>query len=71
VVKTNVYLDDGLKADLARAAARAGTSQSQLIRDGVRQIVDHYLWERPAMTAYDDGDPITDRIDELMAGFGR
>ena len=38
--KTSVYLTEDEVADLRRLAAREGRSQAELIRDGVRQVIE-------------------------------
>ena len=37
--KTSVYLTDDEAESLRRAAATSGTTQSEIIRDGVRRVV--------------------------------
>ncbi|MEO6350659.1 MAG: CopG family transcriptional regulator [Candidatus Limnocylindrales bacterium] len=38
--KTSVYLTEDEAADLRRLAVREGRSQAELIRDGVRRVID-------------------------------
>jgi len=71
MVKTTVYLDDALKADLAQASVLTGRSQADLVRDGIEQVVAQHLRVRPQMKATATGATVLDRIDELMGGFGR
>ena|GEM_PF-2863239 len=70
-MKTTVYLDDDLKADLVRASALTGRSQADLVRDGIEQVVAQHLHVRPQMKATATGATVLDRIDELMTGFGQ
>ena len=70
-MKTTVYLDEDLKADLARASVLTGRSQADLIRDGIEQVVREQLRVRPQMKASATGATVLDRVDELMGGFGR
>jgi metal-responsive CopG/Arc/MetJ family transcriptional regulator len=71
VKKTSVYLDDDLLADLAGVALATGRSQSQLIRDGVRQVVRDNTEGRPRLTVAFDGACLRSRMDDLMEDFGR
>jgi len=71
MVKTTVYLDGDLKADLVRASALTGRSQADLVRDGIEQVVAQHVRVRPHMLATATGATVLDRIDELMSGFGR
>lgn len=65
-VKTTVYLPEELKRALENEAARRGVSEAQLIRSAIAEAV-----ARPRPRAgFIDGDPIADRVDELLAGFG-
>lgn len=64
--KTTVYLPDDLKTALENEARRRGTSEAQVIRDAISAAV-----ARPRPRAgFVDADPIADRADELLAGFG-
>jgi len=71
MVKTTVYLDEGLKADLSRASDLSGRSQADLVRDGIEQVVSQHLRGRPQMKALATGATVMDKVDELMGGFGR
>ena len=65
-VKTTVYLPEELKRALEHEAARRGVSEAQLIRSAIAEAV-----ARPRPRAgIIDGDPIADRVDEVLAGFG-
>jgi predicted transcriptional regulator len=65
--KTTIYLPDELKAALERTAAPRGQSEAEVIRQAVAAAV-----ERPRPTAgLFDAEPFADRVDELLAGFGR
>ena len=64
--KTTVYLPDELKTALEREARRRGSSEAEVIREAVRAAV-----SRPRPTAgIIAGEPLADRVDELLAGFG-
>ena len=64
--KTTVYLPDELKARIEREARRRGCSEATVIRDAIGAAL-----ERPRPRAgIVDGEPIADRVDELLAGFG-
>ena len=70
--KTTVYLPDELKRDLERAAAASGTSEAELIREGIQNVVEVRLTPRPRGPLFDSGDPtFAKRADESLAeGFG-
>lgn len=65
-VKTTVYLPDDLKRALEQEALRRGVSEAHLIRSAIQDAV---VRPRPRV-GFIDGEPIADRVDELMAGFG-
>ena len=71
MVRTTVYLPDELKTDLERAAAATGRSEAELIRDGVRAVVDAHKPVTPRIPLFRSGIPdLAERTDELLAGFG-
>ena len=64
--KTTVYLPDELKSALEQEARRRGCSEAEVIREAVRAQV-----TRPRPTpGIIVGEPIANRVDELLAGFG-
>ena len=64
--KTTVYLPDELKQGVEREARIRGISEAQVIRDAIARFV-----ERPKPTpGLIHGEPIAERVDELMKGFG-
>jgi Ribbon-helix-helix protein, copG family len=69
--KTTVYLPDPLKASLEHMAAATGRSEAELIREAVASLVGAAEPVRPRFPLFESGDPIADRVDELLAeGFG-
>ncbi len=70
--KTTVYLPDELKRDLERAAAATGSSEAELIREGIQNLVEIRLAPPPSGPLFSSGDPtLAGRVDELLAeGFG-
>ncbi len=69
--KTTVYLPDDLRSDIKRAAKVSGRSEADLIREGIRRVVDDTVAPRPTLPLFDSGDPhLADRVDELLIGFG-
>ncbi len=71
MVRTTVYLPEELKANLKRVARSQGRSEAELIREGVRQIVEGARQRRPTIPLFASGDPtLAERIDELLDGFG-
>ena len=68
VVKTTIYLPDDLKAAVEQAARRRDVSEAEVIRDAVRAAVGA---DRPRPRgALFSAEPISDRVDELLEGFG-
>ena len=65
-VKTTVYLPDALKAALQAEAAASGRSEADIIREAIAAKV---ASARPT-AGFLDAEPIADRVDELLAGFG-
>lgn len=71
MVRTTVYLPEELKHDLERVAASSGTSEAELIRRGVRRIVDEARPPRPRIPLFSSDQPdLARRVDELLDGFG-
>lgn len=64
--KTTIYLPDDLKASIEREASRRNCSEAQVIRDAVAAAVSR---PRP-LAGFINAEPIADRVDELLAGFG-
>jgi hypothetical protein len=68
VVKTTIYLPDELKSAVADRARRDGLSEAEVIRAAIEAAV---RADRPRpRAAVFSGEPIADRADELLAGFG-
>lgn len=64
--KTTIYLPDDLKASVENEARRRGLSEAEVIRQAVAQAV-----RRPRPRAgIIDVEPLAERVDELLAGFG-
>lgn len=60
---------DDLKAQLSREAARRGASEADIVRQALR----HELGQsraRPHGALFTGREPIAERVDELLAGFG-
>lgn len=65
-VKTTVYLPDDLKRALEVEAAASGRSEAEIIREAIAARVGA---ARPGV-GFLDADPMAERVDELLAGFG-
>ncbi|MFM8773174.1 MAG: CopG family transcriptional regulator [Actinomycetota bacterium] len=65
-MKTTVYLPDDLKRALEVEAAASGRSEAEIIREAIAARVGS---ARPA-AGFLEGEPMADRVDELLAGFG-
>ena len=72
--KTTIYLPKDLKRDLERAAKRKGTSEADMIRDAISNVVEELRPPDPRipLVAKGLGAPdIAERVDELLDGFGQ
>jgi Arc/MetJ-type ribon-helix-helix transcriptional regulator len=68
--KTTVYLPDELKRALERTAAAEGRSEAELIREGIRLVIDREA-PAPRIPLFDSGQgDLAERVDEHLAGFG-
>jgi predicted transcriptional regulator len=70
MVKTSVYLDEQQKQDLDRVAQITGRSQSDLIREGISQVIQDHLAKRPKMRARFHDPSIVGRTEDLLDGLG-
>jgi hypothetical protein len=69
--KTTVYVPDGLKSQLERAAEESGRSEAELIREGIELVSSRLAGVEPRLPLFASGDPdLADRVDEHLAGFG-
>jgi hypothetical protein len=72
MLKTTVYLPEGLKRRLGALARRRGISEARLIREGLEQVVRDGSQARPVFPLFDSGKPgLWQQPDEeLLKGFG-
>ena len=70
IKKTTVYLPDDLKTRLGQAARQAGTSEADLIREGVAFVVERELAPPPELPTFDLGGIASRADEELASGFG-
>ena len=69
--KTTVYLPDELKAALERAASRNHSSEADLIRSAIRELVQRSESPAPCLPLFSSGDAtLAERADEELSGFG-
>ena len=69
--KTTVYLTNGQKRALERAAKAAGRSEAELIREGVELVTARHQAAELILPLYDSGQPdLAERVDEHLDGFG-
>jgi hypothetical protein len=69
--KTTVYLPEELKRQLSRAAEETGRSEAELIREGVRLVVDSSAPPAPTIGILVSDDPhFAERVDDHLVGFG-
>ncbi len=69
MVKTTLYLPDDLKAALTKESARRGESEAELIRAALRRELSNTR-PRPRGALFSGSEPIAERVDELLGGFG-
>ena len=67
--KTTVYLPDELKERIEEQARHDGISEAEVIRRTLEASVTHHR-PRPRGGMLHSSEPIADRVDELLAGFG-
>jgi hypothetical protein len=68
--KTTIYLPEDLKLELERASAETGTSEAELIREGIRLALAK-RYPAPTIPIFISPDPhFADRVDEHLKGFG-
>ena len=66
--KVTVRLPEDLTKDLARVARQEGVSRAELIRRGIRYVVEQEPAPRPTISLFSSGDPtIAERVDEWLA----
>lgn len=74
VKRTTIYLTDAQKHELELLSARIARTESDLIREGVDQVLDaHRARARKPAVLFALDDPVLDdptRADEALAGFG-
>jgi predicted transcriptional regulator len=64
--KTTLYIPDELKRAVEREARRGGSSEAEVMRQAIAQAV-----ARPRPRAgFLDAEPLAERTEELLAGFG-
>jgi Arc/MetJ-type ribon-helix-helix transcriptional regulator len=69
--KTTIYVPDDLKAALERAARALGRSEADLIRDGIRLVVEHQVDPEPRLPLLASGDPmLAEHVEAALEGFG-
>jgi len=67
--KTTLYLEDELRARIARVAKETGRSQAEVIRDALRAFF--LRRKKPRSIGLGKGGPdLSDRAEELLEGFG-
>ncbi len=69
MLKTTIYLPEDLKRKVTLRAEREGRSEAEVIRAAIEAAVGEER-PRPRGGLFSSGDPIGDRIDEFMKGFG-
>lgn len=69
--KTTVYVPPEVKRALGRLASARGTSEAELIREALRNIVAEAPAPRPRLPLIESGKPmLAESLDEALQGFG-
>ncbi len=72
MVKTTLYLPEEVKRDLQRLAAETGRSEADLIREGISLVRGRRVPPAPRSGLFASGrDDLSERVDELLEGFGQ
>ncbi len=75
VKRTTIYLPDGMKAEVERAAQAEGRTEAEVIREAIAEALARRRAPTPRLPLVDTGlgDPaLAERVDEALAeGFGR
>lgn len=69
MVKTTLYLPDELKRAVEDEAVRRGVAEAEVIRDVLTQGLPARR-PQPQGGLFAGREPIADRVDELLEGFG-
>lgn len=70
--KTTLYIPDDIREELRRASRDSGRSEAELIRAGIRLVLERCTRPRPSSGIFDSADPSSsERVDELLEGFGQ
>ena len=70
-IKTSVYLDDVDKRRLAALASRTGISEAELLRRGLRLLLDQAEPPRPRVGLMASADGRAAADEHLLEGFGQ
>lgn len=67
--RTTIYLPEDLKAELERLSAAEGCTEAELIREGVRHVVDERKPRpKPDFPLFSSGELNAARDEEMLAG---
>ncbi|MDL9945056.1 CopG family transcriptional regulator [Gordonia sp. ABSL11-1] len=69
MAKTTLYLPDDLKRAIEVEARRRSVSEAEVVREALRQALSGSA-PRPRGALFAGREPIADRADELLEGFG-
>jgi len=71
LLKTTLYIPDDLKLSLGRLASRRGVSESELIREALRNLIADAEPPQPRLPLFRSGKPhLAEKADEALEGFG-
>lgn len=71
MTKTTIYLPDDLKGAVAAEAVRRGSSEAEVIREAIRQLLGEEDLPAPRGALFASGESIADRLDDYLVGFGQ
>lgn len=70
MAKTTLYLPDDLKAAIALEARRRSVPEAEIIREALRTVLAADERPRPRGGLFAGAEPIAERAEELLSGFG-
>ena len=71
-LRRRLYLPDDLKRAIELEARRQSLSEAEVIRQALRSSLADQTRRRPCGGLFASGDPVADRVDDLLAdGFGQ
>jgi plasmid stability protein len=70
VTRTTLYLPESLRAALKRRARVEGRTEADIVREALEAALAAYRTPEPQIPLFASTELVSDRVDELLAGFG-